>query len=403
MIDDKTAMPVDRRTFLRTTGAAALAMGMPMPTPMSVAANARMGVDVFSLGAQQWTPFQVLDWAAKTKVQLLHFSEVRFLGSPRWQEALAPDNLKRIRDKADELKIDLEIGMRSICPTSADFGNAQRSDPTLGTADEQIARMLVAAKALRSPIFRCVQGTQADRSGPGIESHIAETIKVLKANRSRILDSGVKLAIENHAGDMQARELKTLIEGAGPDIVGVCLDSGNPVWTIEDPHLTLETLAPYVLTSHMRDSYLFNSPQGIAVRWTRMGDGNMGMDDYIRTYLQKCPGKPVSLEVIVQAGYRMFNYRDPSAWNIFKTTPAWEFSRFLALAEKGAPQALPPPAQGRGGAGGGAPAGAAGAVGAGAGGGGRAAGAAPNPEAQARNLADVEASVKWTQDFLATI
>jgi 3-oxoisoapionate decarboxylase len=411
-MDDKTPVPADRRTFLKTMGVAALAMGMPMSKPISAAANVRMGVDVFSLGQQGWTPFQVLDWAAKNKVQMLHFSEVRFLGSPRWQEALAPDNLKRIRDKADELKIDIEIGMRSLCPTSSDFANAQRNDPTLGTADEQIARMLVAAKTLRSPIIRCVLGTQADRNPPGIESHQADFIKVLKANRSRIMDAGVKLAIENHAGDQQARELKNLIEGAGPEYVGVCLDSGNPVWTIEDPHLTLETLAPYVLTSHMRDSYMFNSPQGTAVRWTRMGDGNMGMEDYIRTYVEKCPGKAVSLEVIVSPNFRIFNYRDPAAWALYKTTPAWEFARFLALCDKGEPQPLPPPGQGRGGqggpGGGAAGAGAAGAAGAGARAGagpGRGAGgpATPNPEALKRNQDDVEASVKWTQDLLAKL
>jgi len=413
--DDKTAVPADRRTFLKTMGAAAVAMGtMPMPTFASAAANVKFGVDVFSLGQQGWTPFQVLDWAAKMKVQMLHFSEVRFLGSPRWQEALAPDNLKKIRDRADELKIDIEIGMRSLCPTSSDFANAQRNDPTLGTADEQIARMLVAAKAVRSPIVRCVLGTQADRNPPGIESHQADMIKVLKANRSRILDSGVKLAIENHAGDQQARELKNLIEGAGPEIVGVCLDSGNPVWTIEDPHLTLETLAPYVLTSHMRDSYLFNSPQGTAVRWTRMGEGNMGMEDYLKTYIARCPGKAVSLEVIVSPNFRIFNYHDPASWTLYKTTPAWEWARFLSLAEKGAPQPLPEPGAGRrgGGAGGaGVPAatpapGAAGAAaparGAGAPAGGQGRGQQPpNPEAQKRNLDDVEASVRWTQDFLA--
>jgi hypothetical protein len=221
-----------------------------------------------------------------------------------------------------------------------------------------------------------VLGTQADRR-TGIEHHIAGTVKVLKANRSRIMDAGVKMAIENHAGDMQARELKGLIEAAGPEYVGVCLDSGNPVWTIEDPHLTLETLAPYVQTSHMRDSYLFNSPRGTAVQWTRMGDGNMGMEDYIRTYVQKCPGKAVSLEVIVTPSFRIFNYRDPQAWELFKTTPAWEFSRFLALADRGIPKALPAPGQGRG--------------------------TQPNPDARRRNLEDVEASLKWTQDFLATL
>lgn len=366
----------DRRTFLKTMGAAALTMGMPMPTLTGAAANVRFGVDMFSLGAQNWTPFQMLDWAARMHVNLVHFSEIRFLGSPDWQVALAPDNLRKVRARADELNIAIEIGMRSICPTSSDFNKA------LGTADEQIARMLAAAAIVKSPIVRCVLGTQADRR-TGIENHVAETVKVLKANRSRIMDAGVKLAIENHAGDMQARELKGLIEAAGPEYVGVCLDSGNPVWTIEDPHLTLDTLAPYVQTSHMRDSYLFNSPRGIAVQWTRMGEGNMGMEDYLRTYVQKCPGKPVSLEVIVTPNFRIFNHRDPQAWEIFKDDPAWEFSRFLALADRGTPKPLPEPGAGRGG------------------GGGR--GGQPNPEAQRKNLEDVEASVAWTQAFLATL
>ena len=365
-------MKTDRRTFLKTAGAAAAAAAAG---PIALAAQSkpkiRFGVDMFSVGAQNWTPFQMLDWAAKWKIDMIHFSEVRFLGSAKWQEALAPDNLKRVRDRADELKIDLEVGMRSLCPTSQDFQSAQRADPTLGTADEQITRMLAAAKTLRSPIVRCVLGTQADRQPPGIESHQADFIKVLKANRSKILDSGIKLAIENHAGDQQARELKNLIEGAGPDIVGVCLDSGNPVWTIEDPHLTLETLAPYVLTSHMRDSALWRIPEGVAVRWVRMGEGNMGMEDYIRTYVAKCPGKAVSLEVIVSGAPRNVNYTTPQFWNIYQNTPAWEFARFLALADKGTPKPAPP--------------------------------ADPAVSRQQQNLADVEASVKWTQELLAKL
>ena len=110
--------------------------------------------------------------------------------------------------------------------------------------------------------------------------------------RSRILDAGIKVAIENHAGDMQARRKRT--RRSRRDRHRRRLPRfGNPVWTVEDPHLTLDTLAPYV-TSHMRDSALWKTPEGIAVRWTRMGEGNMGMEDYLRTYLQKCPGKAVS-------------------------------------------------------------------------------------------------------------
>jgi sugar phosphate isomerase/epimerase len=58
----------------------------------------------------------------------------------------------------------------------------------------------------------------------------------------------VKLAVENHGGDLQAREMKAMIEAVGADVMGVCLDSGNPVWMLEDPHMTLEMLIPYALT-----------------------------------------------------------------------------------------------------------------------------------------------------------
>ena len=89
------------------------------------------------------------------------------------------------------------------------------------------------------------------------------------------------------------------MEEAGKDFVGVCLDSGNPLWTIEDPHLTLETLHPYVLTSHIRDTAVWRVPEGAAVQWVRMGDGNIGIDDYVRKYTELCPGRALSLEIIV--------------------------------------------------------------------------------------------------------
>jgi 3-oxoisoapionate decarboxylase len=144
--------------------------------------------------------------------------------------------------------------------------------------------------------------------------------------------------VENHSGDMQARELKMLVQAAGQEFVGVCIDSGNASWAIEDPHLTLEMLAPYVLTSHMRDSAVWNTPAGVVAQWTRMGEGNVDIAQYIRTYGERCPGKAVSLELIVHR-QRTFDYHDPEFWTAYRTTPASEFARFLTRAEKGAPRA----------------------------------------------------------------
>ncbi len=300
-----------------------------MPSPAAV--KPKFGIDLFSIRSSGWTPFQYLDYCAKWKANVVHFSEIRFIGS------LEPDNLKKVRAHAGKLGIELEIGMRSICPTSKAF------DPKQGTAEEQLVRMIGAANTAGSGLVRAFLGTMADRTGDiPIEGHIENTVKVLRKVRSRAMDAGVKIAIENHAGDMQGRELKTLIEGAGPDFTGACIDSGNPVWTIEDPHVTLDMLAPYVLTSHIRDSAVWRVPEGAAVRWTRMGEGNVDIDGYVRKFVERCPGKALSLEIIVTPP-RIFAYNDPKFWDGYRNVPAWQFARFLAMADRGKP--LPAPSK----------------------------------------------------------
>jgi sugar phosphate isomerase/epimerase len=209
-----------------------------------------------------------------------------------------------------------------------------------GTAEAQLGNMIDAAVIVGSRIVRCVLGSSADRIPGPIERHIESMARVLRNVRSKTMDAHVKIAIENHAGDMQARELKTLIEQAGPDFTGVCIDSGNPLWTIEDPHLTLETLSPFVLTSHLRDSAVWRVPEGAAVAWVRMGEGNVGIDEYVRKYAALCPGRALSIESIV-TGPRVFPFRDPKFWEAYRNTPAWEFERFLEIADRG--KALPPP------------------------------------------------------------
>ncbi len=189
--------------------------------------------------------------------------------------------------------------------------------------------------------MRAVLGSSEDRRPGPISQHIESTVKVLRNMRSRALDANIRIAIENHAGDMQAHELKTLIEEAGSDFVGACLDSGNPLWTLEDPHVALETLHPYVLTSHVRDSAVWRVPEGAAVAWVRMGEGNVDIDEYVRKYAALCPGRALSMETIV-TGPRVFAYRDAAFWEAYRDVPAWEFERFEALAERGKPHQRQP-------------------------------------------------------------
>jgi 3-oxoisoapionate decarboxylase len=286
----------------------------------------RLGLDTYSLRAQNWDAFQQLDYCAARGVKVVHFSEPRLVGG--FERA----HLERVRAHADSLGLDIEIGMLSICPTSGIF------DPSQGTAEDQLGRAIDAAVVCGSPLVRCVLGNTLDRRTPGgIERHIDHVLQVLRRVRARVIDAGVKIALENHSGDMQARELKMLVEAAGTDFVGVCIDSGNASWAIEDPHLTLETLAPYVLTSHMRDSAVWNTPAGVVAQWTRMREGNVDIARYVRTYIERCPGRAVSLELIMHR-QRTFDYHDDEFWAAYPGTPAREFARFLTRAENGEPR-----------------------------------------------------------------
>jgi sugar phosphate isomerase/epimerase len=105
--------------------------------------------------------------------------------------------------------------------------------------------------------------------GP-VEQHIETMVRVLKAVRKEAIDHQVKVAVEVHK-ELQAWEFAYLIEEAGPDFVGIYLDTGNPVFVMEHPLTTVETLGKYALTMHLRDSVVYEHPKGIAVQWVPLG------------------------------------------------------------------------------------------------------------------------------------
>lgn len=322
-IDQQTS----RRTFLKsatlTAGALALA-----PTAFAEPAkklNIKLGLDNFSVRSMKWNASQLIDYAAKLKLDSI------FLTDLDCYESLEESYLRELKKKGDDLGVQLRVGGWSICPTSKVFKSKW------GTAEELVALGIRVAKTVGSPIFRCVLGTGEDRfSQGGIEARIADTVKVCKASRSRAMDAGVKIAIENHAGDMQSWELVQLIEEAGKEYVGANVDSGNATWTMEDPLQNLETLAPYVVSTHFRDSMVWESENGATVQWTAMGEGNVDVKTYVARFAKLCLGIPIDIEII--SGFpRHLPYLKQEFWKVWQKTPAKNFARFLALAKTGKP------------------------------------------------------------------
>jgi hypothetical protein len=98
-----------------------------------------------------------------------------------------------------------------------------------------------------------------------------------------------------------------------------------------------------------------------------MGEGNVNITGYIAKLRRLRPDLPVTLEIIV-TNARVFPYLDEKFWAAYRDQPAWEFARFLKIAEQGHPREPLPPLKGE--------------------------------AAQARERADLEASLIFTRNIL---
>jgi sugar phosphate isomerase/epimerase len=316
------AESVSRRRFLQT--AAALAAAAPAALAQAPAGRIRLGLDNFAVRAFGWKGRELVDYAAGLKLDTLFITDLAALGSLKEADAA------ELRRHAADRGVELLLGSWSICPTSKSF----RKD--WGTAEEHLALGLRLAKALGSPAFRVVLGNRDDRKTPGgIQARIADTVRVLQSQEGLAKDLGVKVAVENHAGDMTATELVGLIEAAGKDWVGANMDSGNAVWTLEDPLESLERLGPYALTTSLRDSAIWETDKGAKVQWTAMGEGGVvDLKRYFARYAELCPQVAVNIETI--GGFAVeFPYLEAAFWEAFPAKPAKDFARFLALAKRG--------------------------------------------------------------------
>jgi sugar phosphate isomerase/epimerase len=317
-----------RRSFITTLATAAAAAAVrPLlhgANPSVATPKIKVGLDNFSVRAMQWKAPALIDYAASLKCDTLFISDLDAYDS------LEDSALRDVRRKAEAAGIELYVGSWSICPTSKTFKK------TWGTAEEHLRLTIRVAKALGSPTARVVLGNMEDRkSEGGIQARMADTVAVLKACRRDAENAGVKIAIENHGGDMHSWETRQLIEQAGTDFVGANIDSGNALWTLEDPMDVLETLGPVTICSSLRDGMVWDVPEGAAIQWTAAGEGLMDWRRWCARWSQLCPTVPIMIETI--SGFpRVFAYKNPEFWQHYDKRPD-KLAKFEALAKRGKP------------------------------------------------------------------
>lgn len=318
--------PMHRRSFLTglATATAATAARPLLGAAAPAAPRIKLGLDNFAVRGMGWKAPALIDYAAALKCDTLFISDLDAF------ESLEEAKLREVKRQADAAGLGLYVGSWSICPTSKTFKK------NWGTAEEHLRLVIRVAKTLGSPVARVVLGNMEDRKSPGgIQARITDTVAVLQACRRDALQAGIKIAIENHGGDMHSWETRQLIEQAGVDFVGANIDSGNAVWTLEDPMVVLETLGPLTVCSSLRDCMVWDVPEGATVQWTAAGDGLIDWRAWVARWRQLCPSVPIMIETI-SGGPRVFPYKQPGFWDHYDKRPE-KLAKFEALAKRGRP------------------------------------------------------------------
>jgi 3-oxoisoapionate decarboxylase len=289
----------------------------------------RLGIDSLSLSSQGWTLPELIEYSARLGLDTVHLLRKQLA-------SLEDGYLLSLRRRADKLGIGLEVGAGCLNRYSAVFRGEW------GPPEEQIRTIAPAARILGSSCIQCFLGSQVDRLGSRpFEQHVEEFVRVVRTTGPLLQEMGLRLALENH-GDFLARELVALVEQVGPDYLGVCLDTGNSAYICEDPALAAEILAPYTLTTHIRDSRVWAVPEGAMAQWVPMGQGSTNLPGIVAVLEQQAPTASFNLEIITGSEPRLLSYAVPESevWRMFPGMLARDFARFITLAQRGRPEPL---------------------------------------------------------------
>lgn len=310
-----------RREYLFSTAAALMASHAK-----AAPAFQKMGLNSYCLRAMRWTDKQVVDYAASLKL------DGAFLQDSLDPDRNKPEHWREVGAYARGLGLHLETGIGAVLPAGDAGMDASRKQLLLG---------LEQAKAFGSPLVRCLHaGDRAHLPKAPMKENISRMIRLLQSVRPQFTDAGIKIAIENHK-DLQAWEMREVIEGAGKDWVGSYLDTGNPVFVVEDPAVTVETLAPYALCAHLRDSCVYEAPGGAMVEWVPLGEGNVDFRKIVEIIHRTKPDIYIYIKPITGRPAQLMAYLEPDFWASYPNARASEFVQFLALAKRGAPYNKP--------------------------------------------------------------
>ncbi|WP_461102122.1 sugar phosphate isomerase/epimerase family protein [Spirosoma koreense] len=279
---------MDRRDFLQRASTGAVALSLPeLPTWIK---DVPMGIVVHSYGSR---------WNSKVDSQkypgfanaidlLDHCRQIGAGGAQVVVNGWSADFAKKVREKREQSGLYLE-GSISIPKTAAEVPKFEQD--------------VINAKEAGATVLRTVCS-----AGRRYEAyHSAEAFQELKKNALASLrltepvlrKHKVKLAVENHK-DWRAPELVAMLKQLNSEWIGVTLDFGNSISLLEDPMEVVQTLSPYVFTTHVKDMAVGEYADGFLLSEVPLGQGICDLPKMIDLCKKHNPAVTFNLEMITR-------------------------------------------------------------------------------------------------------
>lgn len=129
------------------------------------------------------------------------------------------------------------------------------------TRIEELRCHFESARKLKAAVVRIAAGNPAYRGVEDPVQQIERLTPVLQLLCKQACDSGLRLAIEDHA-DFTSQDLIHLIERVGPEKLWVTFDTANALRLGEDPVEAVERLADHIICVHLKDVIVLKQSEG---------------------------------------------------------------------------------------------------------------------------------------------
>ncbi len=208
----------------------------------------KVGLDALTLKAVSLDPLELLELTRAHGLEGLHFSA-------RLLEGRDDAYVDRLSEEAEARGLYLELAGAGVNP-----GQSGR------TVAEMVAEwkpLFALAQRLNAPFLNTCFGLLKERTFtvPTLAVQIELTIEVLRALSMMAAEFDAVITLELHV-DLTSLEIVRIIEAVDSEHVRVNLDTANALGLLEDPVDAARALAPYVHTTHFKDTCIYPTAEG---------------------------------------------------------------------------------------------------------------------------------------------